>query len=181
MDELTLRRAEPADLDRIMDLEQLGFAAGNREDRAVYVQRLAAFPDGSLVACRGHEVVGCFFAEIWLHTARFESDQFALGHDILAHHEPLRGDTLYVSSMTIDPVLRGGGLGGWLFAECLGRVLGLYPQLRSVLLLVNEAWRPARAIYAAAGFEEVARLAGFFNPDGTLRQDGIVMRRPVLR
>lgn len=181
MDELTLRRAEPADLDRIMELERLGFAAANRESRAVYAQRMAAFADGSLVACRERDVVGCFFAEIWRDVAHFDAEQFALGHDILARHDPLRGDTLYVSSMTIDPILRGGGVGARLFKSCLGRVLGQFAQLRSVVLLVNEHWRPARAIYVAAGFEEVARLAGFFSPDATAREDGIVMRRPVLR
>ena len=59
----------------------------------------------------GLRVVGCFFAEIWRDMAHFDAEQFALGHDILARHDPLRGDTLYVSSMTIDPILRGGGVG----------------------------------------------------------------------
>ena len=47
---LQLVEATSADLDHIMDLERQGFAAGHQEQRSAYAQRIATFPQGSLMA-----------------------------------------------------------------------------------------------------------------------------------
>ena len=178
---LELVEATAADLDRIMELERQGFATGHLEPRAVYAQRIAAFPQGSLMAWRGPDCVGCVFSEIWRAIPQPDAAHFALGHDIRERHDPVAGTELYISSMTLSPTVRGQGLGAALLLGCLEHVAKAFPQLQSALLLVNTAWTPARRIYTGVGFVEIACLAGFFEADNGARQDGIVMRRPIQR
>ncbi|MFT3735107.1 MAG: GNAT family N-acetyltransferase [Rhodocyclaceae bacterium] len=160
-----------------MEMERAGFAAGDSEAREVYAHRIVHFPQGSLIAMCGERVAGCLFAEIWADDVALVAADFALGHDICARHVPT-GEVLYLASMTLAPAFRGRGLGGALLEAGIAHVVLNHPQLRAVLLLVNEAWTSARRIYTAAGFTECMRLPGFFRPDAETVQDGIVMRRP---
>lgn len=178
---LILAEATLHDLDRIMDLEVQGFAPGNTELCEVYEQRIRMFPQGSLIAYSGAEYAGCIFCEIWKEVPIPVAGHFALGHDILERHDPVLGTELYITSMTISPAFRGKGLGSQLFLGCINRVAATYPQLTSALLLVNETWVQARAIYDGAGFREVARFKSFFNSDGMTHEDGIVMRCAIRR
>lgn len=176
---LQLVQATSVDLDRIMDLERQGFAAGHQELRSAYGQRIASFPQGSLMAWWGSDCVGCVFSEIWRATPQLDAAHFTLGHDIRERHDPVLGNELYISSMTLAPTVRGLGLGAPLLSACLAHATQAFPQLNSALLLVNAAWAPARRIYAGLGFVEIARFAGFFDAGEGSRQDGIVMRRPI--
>jgi len=127
----------------------------------------------------GGENVGCLFAEIWPHSAQPEAAHFALGHDIRERHAPACGSELYVASMTIAPAFRGRRLGMPLLNGAIARLAERFANLEHALLLVNETWTQARAIYGASGFVEVARFAGFFAPAPGKFEDGIVMRRPI--
>ena len=176
---LHLIEATPAVLDRIMDLEHQGFAAGHREDRAAYALRIATFPQGSLMAWRGADCVGCVFSEIWRAVPEPVAAHFQLGHDIRERHDPVHGTELYISSMTLAPTVRGQGLGAPLLLGCLAHVAQACPQVQTAVLLVNAAWTPARRIYAGVGFVEVACFKGFFDAGDSERQDGIVMRRSI--
>lgn len=179
---LHLVEATATDLDRVMALEREGFATAHHEQRAVYAQRIAAFPQGSLMAWRGPDCVGCVFSEIWQAVPQPNAAHFTLGHDIRERHDPVVGTELYISSMTLSPTVRGHGLGAPMLLGCLGHVGQAFPQLQSALLLVNAAWTPARRIYTGVGFAEIAYLAGFFEADNDgARQDGIVMRMPIQR
>jgi len=179
MKSLSFTDATLHDLDRIMDMEARGFAAGIREQRDVYAARISAFPEGSLLAHSSADCIGCFFGEIWQAAPLPVAAHFALDHDILDRHDPTRGSELYIASMTIDPAFRGRGFGKSLFLGGIAHVAAAFPQLRSALLLVNENWNAAHGIYAAAGFREVVRFGDFFNPHGSTREDGIVMRRDI--
>jgi ribosomal protein S18 acetylase RimI-like enzyme len=176
---MRLLEATLADLDSIMDLERQGFAADHREQRAAYAQRIATFPQGSLMAWRGKDCVGCIFSEIWPDADNLSAEQFTLGHDIRERHDPVSGTALYISSMTLSPAVRGQGLGAPLLLGCLEHVAQVFPQLETAVLLVNAAWAPARRIYAGVGFVEVACLTGFFDAGDGTREDGIVMRRQI--
>lgn len=177
----TLRLIETTtdDLDRIMELERQGFAAGHQELRSAYAQRIATFPLGSLMAWRGADCVGCVFSEIWRATPQPDAAHFTLGHDIRERHDPVLGTELYISSMTLAPSVRGQGLGTPLLTNCLEHVARAFPELTSVLLLVNANWTAARRIYAGAGFVEIARFDRFFSTQGAEPEDGIVMRRKM--
>lgn len=176
---LHLVEATAADLDRIMELERQGFAAGHQELRSTYAQRIAAFPQGSLMAWRGADCVGCVFSEIWRDNAPLNAEQFTLGHDIHERHAPTDGTALYISSMTLAPSVRGQGLGAPLLLGCLDYVAQAFPRLETAVLLVNAGWAPARRIYAGVGFVEVSRFTGFFDAGDGSHQDGIVMCRPI--
>lgn len=172
---LRLVEATPADLDRIMELEQAGFAAGHQELRATYALRIATFPQGSQMAWLGDACVGCVFTEIWHFLPLPPVECFTLGHDIRGRHDAIRGTELYISSMTLAPSVRGKGMGKPLLMGTLAHAARTFPGLVSALLLVHAGWQPARRIYAQAGFAHLSRFEGFF---GT-QEDGIVMRRPL--
>ncbi|MDO8284570.1 MAG: GNAT family N-acetyltransferase [Rhodoferax sp.] len=176
---LRLVEATAHDLDRIMELERQGFAAGHQELRSAYAQRIATFPQGSLMAWRGSDCVGCVFSEIWRATPQPDATHFTLGHDIRERHDPVLGTELYISSMTLAPSVRGQGLGASLLTGFLEDVARAFPGLTSVLLLVNANWAAARRMYADAGFVEIARLDRFFCTQGAEPQEGIVMRRKM--
>jgi ribosomal protein S18 acetylase RimI-like enzyme len=176
---LRLIEATANDLDRIMELEHSGFADGTRELRATYAQRIATFPQGSLMAWLGPDCVGCVFSEIWRATPQPDVAQFTLGHDIRERHDPVAGTELYISSMTLAPACRGQGLGEPLLRGCLDHVARAHPQLNSALLMVNARWLAARRIYCGIGFREVGRLDGFFTAQAGTLDDGIVMRRSM--
>jgi hypothetical protein len=84
----------PADLDRIMAVERQGFATHHHEGRSAYAQRIANFAQGSLMALRGAECVGCVFSEIWPATPQLDAAHLCrrgfCGHAllewILRHH-----------------------------------------------------------------------------------------------
>lgn len=179
MDTITLSPATPRDIDRIMTLEEQGFDSGNRELRAVYEGRIRVFPQGALMAHSGGNCIGCLFCEIWRASRRPLVEHFALGHDILERHEPLTGTELYISSMTVSPAFRGKGMGAQLLRGGMDHAARKFPQLTSAVLLVNETWERARAIYEAAGFREVVRFERFFNPRAAVYEDGLVMRCPI--
>lgn len=160
-----------------MDLERQGFAAGHQEQRAAYAQRIATFPQGSLMAWLGADCVGCVFMEIWRFQPQPDAAHFTLGHDIRERHDPVLGTELYISSMTLSPAVRGQGLGAPLLLGCMEHVHHAFPQLESALLLVNTSWVPARRIYEGLGFSEIARLISFFFAGDGPGEDGLVMRR----
>ncbi|MEO7107443.1 MAG: GNAT family N-acetyltransferase [Rhodoferax sp.] len=176
---LKLFEATADDMDRIMELERQGFATGHQEERAAYAQRIATFPQGSLMAWFGVDCIGCVFSEIWRAAAQPDATHFTLGHDIRERHDPVHGTELYISSMTLAPAVRGQGLGAPLLLVCLEHVAQAFPHLQSALLLVNAAWTPARRIYTGVGFVEIGCLAGFFESSNGSAQDGIVMRMPI--
>lgn len=179
MDSLRLVEATTDDLDRIMELERKGFAAGHQELRSAYAQRIATFPQGSLMAWRGADCVGCVFTEIWRATPQPQAAHFTLGHDIRERHDPVLGTELYISSMTLTPSVRGQGLGAPLLLGSIAHIVMAFPGLTSALLLVNSTWEPARRIYAGIGFVQIAGFDCFFNPESAKHEDGIVMRRTI--
>lgn len=174
---MVLRNALPTDLDAIMTLEEAGFGPGIVEERAVFARRLAAFPEGFLVACEGDEVWGYLCAEVWSSWSWDDRARFDLGHDIERYLDT-GGTVLYIASMTVAPHWRGGGRGRWLFRGALEGLRRAFPHLETAVLIVNEHWSSARSIYQGEGFHEVGRLTGFFVPEGEAPADAVVMERP---
>lgn len=159
-----------------MALETAGFPPGIVEDREVFARRIAAFPDGFLLA--GEPAWGYFCAEVWGRWNPADVGRFDLGHDIESFLDR-RGDTLYVASMTVAPSFRGGGRGRALFRAGLDVCRQRFPALRQVVLIVNEHWLGARAIYESEGFGETGRLEGFFRPQGGPQGDALVLLRRI--
>ncbi len=174
--DLPLRCATPEDLDAVMDLERAGFPAGIVEERAVFAQRIAAFPEGFLLA--GDPAWGYLCAETWSGWDLSDTRRFELGHD-LGSYLARGGDTLYVASMTVAPEARGRGLGRSLFRAGLSRLLADFQRTTQAVLIVNEGWSAARRIYAAEGFAECGRLSAFFRPQGASAADALVLRKAV--
>lgn len=175
---LPLRLATEDDLDRIMELETLGFAPAICESRDVMQQRLQCFREGFLVLeAPDGKVVGYLCSELWKQDGAGDPAHFALGHAIWHTHDR-HGTHLYISSMTIDPAHRGGGLGGRFFRQCLTRLRAHQPQLQSSILLLSAEWQIAHRIYRDYGYRERQRLPHFFDAIATHDGDAIVMQMP---
>jgi len=176
--EVTLRPAGPDDLAEVMALERSGFEPGVVEDEAVFARRIAAFPQGFLLASDGPggPAWGYFCGELWDDWDAGDPSRFDLGHDIGAWHRP-RGRCVYLASMTVAPEFRGGGRGRALFRAGLGRFRRSFPWVDEAVLIVNEHWAGARSIYRGEGFAETGLLPGFFRPDAGPRGDAVLMHR----
>jgi len=178
--DLHLRRVGTADLEAVMALERMGFPPGIFEERAVFERRLEVFPEGLLLAeTAGRVPVGYLCAEVWTAwdgPADFDARRFHLGHDA-ARWLDRRGNSLYVASMTVAPAFRGGGTGQELFRRAVERLLDEFPLVRRVVLVVNEHWPAARAVYRKEGFTEVGYLPGFFRPQEGPVGDAVVLKK----
>lgn len=175
---LPLRLATEDDLDRIMELEHAGFASAICENRDVMQQRLQCFPDGFLaLETPGGKVIGYLCSELWTQDGASAAAHFALGHDIRHAHNP-HGVHLYISSMTIDPAHRGGGLGRHFFRQSLAWLRAHQPQLHSSILLLSAEWHVAHRIYLDYGYRERQRLPRFFDAIAMHDGDAIVMQMP---
>jgi ribosomal-protein-alanine N-acetyltransferase len=183
-----LDAAREADLPAIMELEDSGFDAAIREAESVFRAKLALFPEGFVVLREASTGLarGYLCAERWAEAPKTEEGPealaaaFRLGHDPAERHDP-KGRVAYLASMTLDPALRGAGLGALLFDGGRNLVLRRARGIERELLLVNEAWAAARRIYARSGFVEGARLAGFFpGGKGEAPQGAILMERKAV-
>lgn len=174
--------AGEGDLSAVMELEEQGFIEEIREAEAVFRAKLTLFPEGFAVlreAATGL-VRGYLCAERWASAPRPEEGSaaiaaaFRLGHDPAERHDP-RGRVAYLASMTLDPALRGAGLGALLFDGGRELILRRARGIERELLLVNEGWAAARRIYARSGFVEGARLEAFFPGEGGEGPKGAIL------
>jgi len=176
---LVLRKADTADLDTIMELEIAGFESGVVEEAAVFAHRLAAFPEGFLIAEASGTPCGYFCAEVWHDWLPEESERFDLGHDVQRWLQR-DGHVIYIASMTLAPEYRGGGLGHILLRQGLKTMNECFPALTQAVLIVNEHWHAARGIYAQAGFSQIGRLPAFFKPEQGPVGDAILMTAEII-
>lgn len=180
MTTLAIRTARVDDLDAIMQLEAGGFPPAINESREVMQRRMEHFADGFLVLDHADGVIGYLCSELWAHdhaggAPHCDVAHFALGHDIRQTHRR-DGTHLYISSMTIAPTHRGGGLGRRFFQQSVALLRARLPQLRSSVLLLSAEWQAAHRIYRDCGYAEVARLPDFFIDIAAQDADAIVMR-----
>lgn len=198
----TLRDATPDDIDDIMRIEYFSFQEGIREDEAVFRKRVEVFPKGFIMlADETGASKGYFASEIWQLPAftqpAFKSSSatdsasesscapasgsysvdaslFTLNHDISDHHTE-SGNTLYISSFALLPECRGSGMGDRFFNDAVARIRLAFPGLTQSVLIVNESWVRARAIYKKRGYEECGIIPLFFKPEGDAPQSAIIM------
>lgn len=193
----TLRDATPDDIEDIMKIEYFSFQEGIREDETVFRKRVEVFPKGFLLLVdETGASKGYFASEIWQLPAFKGSDSpvpasesscapasessgvdaslFTLNHDISDHHTD-KGNTLYISSFALLPECRGSGMGDKFFNEAVARIRSAFPGLTQSVLIVNESWVRARAIYKKRGYEECSTIPLFFKPEGDAPQSAIIM------
>jgi len=173
-----LRRAEMADMAEIMRLERAGFAEAIQETESTFAERLSAAPEGCWVlAGEAGRLYGYLCAEFWPLQDGLDAGRFGRDHAAADTHVA-DGEEVYVSSMVVDPAMRGTGWGRHLFREALATMFVRHPGLRSTILIVNPDWTAARQIYRAEGFAEVGEIKGYFaSTDDGERLPAIVMRR----
>jgi ribosomal-protein-alanine N-acetyltransferase len=177
MEPLQLRQACLDDLAEIMRLEQAGFAAAIQESAATFSERLAAGGEGCWVlAGPDRRLFGYLCAEFWRYETDVAAGRFARNHSAAETH-CADGEEIYVSSMVVDPVLRGSGWGARLFNGALDAMRARHRQLRSAILIVHPDWQGARHIYRSAGFREIGAVPAYFAAPGEASHAAIIMRR----
>ena len=131
-----------------------------------------------------------------LHKASFhrgwdvgEFETLLADHSVLAHRlrmgrtvagfilSRMAADEAEILSVAIAPNLRGRGLSRQLVQTHLGYLAGT--GIRTVFLEVEENNRPARALYARAGFGTVGRRERYYKDDSGAQLNAIVMRRDL--
>ncbi len=179
---VTIRKANADDIDDIMEIEHLSFHPEVIESEKVFEDRIAAFPDGFLIAEIENEdaktIAGYISSELWNYSEEIPYSNFNLNHSVYDTHSDA-GEELYISSIAVNPAVRGGKIGRRLFTALLDRVSKEY-NLKSAILLVNGDWENAFSMYQKEGFETVEEIEGFFpkiNPDNLKSGAGIIMRK----
>ncbi|MDP2215792.1 MAG: N-acetyltransferase [Methanolobus sp.] len=171
MEKISIRNAEPGDIEKIMHIEHESFQEHIRESRDVFLDRISAFREGFLVMEICEDICGYISSEIWDYAENITATSFTLNHRISETHTTT-GSELYISSIGILEKYRGKGYGNLLFTELSCRMIEKY-VISSMILLVSASWDAARKIYEKNGFEEMCRIPGFFDKVN----EGIVMRK----
>lgn len=138
-----IRVATPDDLEALVDLEEVceGTAAWSR----------ALIEEG---------VAGRLPSTSWLIATAEAPDEPPAGYAVLA----VVDDVAELQRIGVAPARRRTGIASALLDEVLAR--GTVLGATRILLEVREDNDPALALYAAAGFTEIARRARYY-PDGT--------------
>lgn len=181
--------AKPFDIDSIMKIERAAFISEIQEKQKTFEERLSVFPQGFFVLADNSEktviengkpeIAGYFTSEIW--PSFPESDEiFALGHSAKKIHD-INGSALYFSSFALLPSFQGKKLAGPFLEGCLKSVCGAFPNIKKIVLLVDEEWLGARHLYDKLGFKSVRTVKGFFPSLNQKSSDGIIMERTAFR
>ncbi|WNY23875.1 hypothetical protein MmiHf6_11980 [Methanimicrococcus hongohii] len=200
---VSIRKANAEDIDAIMEIEHLSFHPEVIESKKVFEDRIAAFPDGFLIAeiesdsigdgennknnknnkKNEKTIAGYISSELWNYSKEIPYSNFSLNHSVYDTHSDL-GEELYISSVAVNPAVRGGKIGKRLFTELLNHVSKEY-SLKSAILLVNSDWQNAYKMYQKEGFVTVDKISDFFpvleNSDSGDDSSGvgIIMRKSL--
>jgi ribosomal-protein-alanine N-acetyltransferase len=186
--------AHPSDIGGIMSIEDSAFSEGIRENAETFLERLSIFPKGNTLLLEEVETqrsarkpAGYFCSELWDEIPPPEPEFYALGHS-MKERNVSSGNILYISSLAMMPGIKGQGR--FLFNESLKLICTANPQIRSIILLVNELWLPARHIYETEGFRYTEVLKSFFSEhrgstalhrgkNTSVKSDGLLMRKDL--
>ena len=172
-----IRKAKKFDINSIMNIEKDAFSVEIQEDKNVFLERIEVFPDGFFILEDKNNVIGYFSSELWNSVPKEGDSCFSLNHSALENHKK-KGTVLYVSSIAILNGYKGNGLGYRFFTESINKIVKVFPQIKEIVLLVNEIWTPALHIYKRCGFIEYGRMQNFFST-AKIKSDGILMRKTV--
>lgn len=161
-----------------MRIEYASFAEGIREDRAVFLDRIAVCRNcvtvleddrengaGQPMRPSGDQatgsLVGYLSAEIWDSVPEPTAEAYRLGHPPGERHSP-KGGILYISSFAIDPAARGG-TGRAFLRGSIERITKAAANIERIVFIVHEQWHAARHIYETEGFGYTGKIDGFFH------------------
>lgn len=177
-DKIIIRSVVSTDIEAIMQIEYESFLPGVREERGLYVKRIALFPQGFLVAQNTDtgEIGGYIASEIWREEQSISSEALALGHDPQTVHDK-NGRCLYITSFGTLSSWRGKKIGLALFEALEAKIKTDFPHVIKKILIVSEEWTAARNLYSKKGFIETGRIADFFTPDHLPPQAAVIMMK----
>lgn len=159
---MIIRYATENDINDIMQIEKDSFAPGICETREVFLERLRFCDKYFLIAEDKvqDKVFAYCVAEKWRDIPE-NDDSYLLNHHSGKTHI-FDGSVLYLSSFALLGSYRGKGMGKRLFDLFLQFFIDNDSLIKKSLLLVNEEWKSAIAIYKAKGFVPIKRINNFF-------------------
>lgn len=177
--------AKLSNIDDIMKIEHSAFIPEIQEDKKTFEERIKIFPQGFFIlsdnSCNSifkiskTQIIGYFSSEIWNDFPQSD-DIFSLGHSPQKTHN-INGSILYFSSFALLPSFQGKHLAEPFLKECLSSVCKTFPNIKKIVLLVNEEWLGARHLYKKLGFTETRKIKDFFPSLKQKKSDGIVMEK----
>ncbi|MDV0446506.1 hypothetical protein MsAg5_03460 [Methanosarcinaceae archaeon Ag5] len=176
---VSIRKAVPNDIDVVMDIEKYSFHPEIVESADVFADRISVFADGFLVAEMDGKVVGYISSELWDYSDKIPYDNFGINHSIRDTHKSA-GNEIYISSVAVDPNVRGGKVGKKLFLTLLESLTSEYDVVSSILI-VNSDWKNAHGMYQKEGFTEIGQISGFFPKISSdpLSGTAVIMRKTM--
>jgi len=173
-----IRNAALGDIDEIMRIEHTSFEERIREDRAVFLDRIAVCREcftvleGERDSYTGQStqpsgiqttrtLAGYLSGEIWDRVPEPTAEAYRLGHPAKERHFAA-GRVFYISSFAVDPAARGG-TGRAFFRGSIDRIAKSAPRIERIVFIVHEQWHAARHIYETEGFSYTGTIDGFFH------------------
>lgn len=169
-------------MDGIMLVERQAFIPQIQESRAVFEQRLSAYPAGFFVLEdeAAKSIAGYFSSELWNEIPK-DNKAFSLGHSAAKAHVA-SGTVMYISSVALLDAYRGKGLGEQLFVVPVAQIMKENAAIKESVLIVNEVWKGAHHIYKKAGFTEYGEIENFFPTTEVGKYTaGILMSAPKVK
>lgn len=179
--------AKSSDIYDIMKIEHSAFIPEIQESKETFEERLSSFPQGffilsntfrdSILEIKKTQIIGYFSSEIWNEFPK-TNDIFTLGHSSKKAHN-INGSVLYFSSFALLPSFQGKHLAEPFLKECLSSVCKSFPNIKKIVLLVNEEWLGARHLYKKLGFTDSRIIKDFFPSlnQNRKKSDGIIMEK----
>jgi ribosomal protein S18 acetylase RimI-like enzyme len=171
-----IRPARPDDLEEATLLERRiwGRMAASMNELQ---RRLFALPEAFLLAelqrpGRRQQLVGLTNGLIWTRDFPRSYSQYEKMLPSSSHNP--RGDVLYMSSLGVDPPLRGRGIGLKLLQESLE--VGRRRHLKVARLIANHR---SQQLYARAGFNLARALPRIFRQHRDLMPQPVLMEHPL--
>lgn len=181
LNKIRFRNACINDIQSIINIEYSSFSETICETEDVFIERIKLFSDGFRIMEYDNQVIGYICSEIWEYKDRVTLESFILGHSINEQHDP-KGEEAYISSMGLLPSYRGQGLGKLMFEDFTSYIKAMFPNIKSIILIVSEKWTSARKIYENNGYKEIKIIKNFFSyqEKKVYYEDGIVMRKKLV-
>jgi ribosomal protein S18 acetylase RimI-like enzyme len=171
-----IRPARPDDLEEATLLERRIWGSMSASLNELQ-RRLFALPEAFLLAelrrpGRRQQLVGLTNGLIWTRDFPRSYSQYEKMLPSSSHNP--RGDVLYISSIGVDPQLRGRGIGLKLLQESLE--VGRRRHLKIARLIANQR---SQQLYERAGFIQVRALPRIFRQHRDLMPQPVLMENPL--
>ena len=158
--------AKSFDIPDILKIEHAAFIPAIQEKQATFEERLRVFPEGFLLLSDNSPKTVLENGKP-LTAGYFTSEILIIADE--------NANPIHIASFALLPAFQGKKLAEPFLTGCLDSICGAFPQIKQIILLVNEEWHGAKHLYEKLGFKELRTIKDFFPSLKKSASDGIVM------